>query len=149
MPAINDYADSLCINFHKVRIKLFFASTTAQGSIQWGLVNFDCSGFWVRDRKDLTEALDITPPFLRSTEGDAGSCLFLFPGPELDDEPLLGTVIDYRNWGLALGRRFRSSKVWFALRSFGVEGYQAHIRKVNLRSHIPKTFSLHAPATVH
>jgi len=94
VPAINKSADSLCVNFHK-----------------WGLVSFDCSGFWVRDRKYLTEALDITPPFLRSTEGDSG------------------TVIDYRNWGLALGRRFRSSKIWFALRSFGVEGYRAHIRK--------------------
>lgn len=51
------------------------------------------------------------------------------------DQCLLGTVIDYRNWGLALGRRFRSLKVWFVLRSFGVEGYQTHIRKVNPRSY--------------
>ena len=63
----------------------------------------------------------------------------------------LGTVIDYRNWQIALGRRFRSLKLWFVLRrcvplaiasarlfldaeailgSFGVEGFQAHIRKV-------------------
>ncbi|KAF9792658.1 pyridoxal phosphate-dependent transferase [Thelephora terrestris] len=94
VPAINEYADSVCVNFHK-----------------WGLVSLDCSGMWVRNRKHLTEALDITPPFLRSSEGDAG------------------TVIDYRNWSLALGRRFRSAKLWFVLRSFGVEGYQAHIRR--------------------
>ena len=50
-----------------------FTSAIAEGVIQWGLVSFDCSGFWVRDRSNLTEALDITPPFLRSTEGDAGS----------------------------------------------------------------------------
>ena len=56
---------------------------------------------------------------------------------------LLGTVVDYRNWSLALGRRFRSSKLWFVLRSFGVEGYQAHIRKVSLRSHIPPFLTLH------
>ena len=55
----------------------------------------------------------------------------------------LGTVVDYRNWSLALGRRFRSSKLWFVLRSFGVEGYQAHIRKVSLRFHIPLIFTLH------
>lgn len=65
----------------------------------------------MRDRKYLTEALDITPPFLRTKQGDAG------------------TVIDYRNWHLALGRRFRSLKFWFVLRSFGVAGFQAHIRK--------------------
>jgi glutamate/tyrosine decarboxylase-like PLP-dependent enzyme len=53
-------------------------------------------------------------------------------GFEKDDKCPLGTVIDYRNWSLALGRRFRSAKLWFVLRSFGVEGYQAHIRRVNL-----------------
>jgi aromatic-L-amino-acid decarboxylase len=39
-------------------------------------------------------------------------------------------VIDYRNWHLSLGRRFRSLKLWFVLRSFGVEGFQANVRKV-------------------
>lgn len=74
LPAINKFADSLCINLHKVGIMpLSVSSITAENATQWGLVNFDCSVFWVRDRKNLTEALDITPPFLRSTEGDAGS----------------------------------------------------------------------------
>ena len=50
---------------------------------------------------------------------------------ETHDKHPLGTVVDYRNWSLTLGRRFRSAKLWFVLRSFGVEGYQAHIRKVN------------------
>ncbi|CAL1713657.1 unnamed protein product [Somion occarium] len=91
---INRYADSFCTNFHK-----------------WGLVNFDCSTLWVKNRKYLTDALDITPEFLRTKHGDAG------------------TVIDYRNWHLALGRRFRSLKVWFVLRSYGVEGFRNHIRQ--------------------
>ena len=39
-------------------------------------------------------------------------------------------MIDYRNWHLSLGRRFRSLKLWFVLRSFGVEGFQANVRKV-------------------
>ncbi|KAJ7072574.1 pyridoxal phosphate-dependent transferase [Mycena amicta] len=94
LPNINSFADSFCTNFHK-----------------WGLVNFDCSTLWVRDRKVLTAALDITPPFLRTTHGDAG------------------TVIDYRNWHLALGRRFRSLKLFFVLRGFGVEGFRKHIRQ--------------------
>nr|GAT57892.1 predicted protein [Mycena chlorophos] len=89
---LNLFMDSFCTNFHK-----------------WGLVNFDCSTLWVRDRKALTTALDITPPFLRTAQGDAGA-------------------IDYRNWHLALGRRFRSLKLWFALRGFGVEGFRKHIR---------------------
>jgi len=42
----------------------------------------------------------------------------------------LGTVIDYRNWHLSLGRRFRSLKVWFVLRSFGAQGFRKYIRQV-------------------
>ncbi|EIN03898.1 hypothetical protein PUNSTDRAFT_55958 [Punctularia strigosozonata HHB-11173 SS5] len=94
LDAINTYADSFCTNFHK-----------------WGLVNFDASTLWVRNRKHLTDALDITPEFLRTKHGDAG------------------TVIDYRNWHLALGRRFRSLKVWFVLRGYGVEGFRTYIRR--------------------
>jgi aromatic-L-amino-acid decarboxylase len=74
VPAINKYADSLDVNFHKVRIiLLFYASAIVDEAAQWGLISLDCSGLWVRDRKDLTDALDITPPFLRSSESDAGS----------------------------------------------------------------------------
>nr|XP_019047344.1 aromatic-L-amino-acid decarboxylase [Kwoniella bestiolae CBS 10118]OCF26274.1 aromatic-L-amino-acid decarboxylase [Kwoniella bestiolae CBS 10118] len=91
---VNEYADSFCTNFHK-----------------WGLTTFDCSIFCVKNRKDLTQALDVTPPFLRSKEADAG------------------TVIDYRNWQPALGRRFRSIKLWFVLRSFGVNGFQKHLER--------------------
>ena len=40
-------------------------------------------------------------------------------------------VNDYRDWGIQLGRRFRALKLWFVIRSFGIEGLQA-----KLRSHI-------------
>ncbi|ESK93669.1 tyrosine decarboxylase [Moniliophthora roreri MCA 2997] len=97
---INEIADSFCTNFHK-----------------WGLTNFDASTMWVRDRKSLNEALDYTPTFLRTAQGDAG------------------TVIDFRNWHLGLGRRYRSVKLWFVLRGFGIEGFQAHVRKsINLNN---------------
>ncbi|GJJ08842.1 hypothetical protein Clacol_003061 [Clathrus columnatus] len=91
---INTYADSFCTNFHK-----------------WGLVNFDASTLWVRDRSLLTEALDCSPAYLRSKQSDEG------------------TVVDYRNWQLPLGRRFRSVKVWFVLRSYGIEGFRSYLRK--------------------
>lgn len=97
----------------------------------------------------MTEALDITPPFLRSAEGDAGSQKLLFLSPEVNDERLSGVVVDYRNWGLTLGRRFRSLKIWFVLRSFGVEGFQAYIRKVNFRLHSPPFPNLHTVVAVH
>ncbi|KAF8344240.1 pyridoxal phosphate-dependent transferase [Cantharellus anzutake] len=94
LDAINAYADSFCTNFHK-----------------WGLVNIECSAFWVRDRNALISALDITPSFLRTKQYDDG------------------TVVDYRNWQLSLGRRFRSIKLWFVLRNYGVQGFRKHIRK--------------------
>ncbi|OJA12592.1 hypothetical protein AZE42_06905 [Rhizopogon vesiculosus] len=92
LPAINSYTDSFCTNFHK-----------------WGLIHFDGSCFWVRHRRYLTDALDVTPEYLRSKHGDAG------------------TAIDYRNWNLNLSRRFRSLKFWFVLRSRGTVGFQKHI----------------------
>lgn len=52
--------------------------------MQWGLVNFDASTLWVRDRKYLTEALDFTPPFLRTAQGDAGLSTCSIP----DTKPL-------------------------------------------------------------
>jgi glutamate/tyrosine decarboxylase-like PLP-dependent enzyme len=69
LDAVNEYADGICTNFHK-----------------WGLVAFDCSALWVRDRKVLTNALDVTPAFLRTKHGDTGS------------------VVDYRNWSLSVSR---------------------------------------------
>ncbi|KAI0031280.1 pyridoxal phosphate-dependent transferase [Vararia minispora EC-137] len=117
LEGINLYADSLCINFHK-----------------WGLINFDCSALWVRERARLIDALDITPEYLRTKHGDAG------------------TVIEFRNWHLSLGRRFRSLKIWFVLRSYGVSGFRAYIRRCIaccdvFASHIRETsgFELVAP----
>ncbi|KAG2139184.1 pyridoxal phosphate-dependent transferase [Suillus bovinus] len=92
LPAINEYVDSFCTNFHK-----------------WGLIHFDGSCLWVRHRQHLIDALDITPEFLRAKNGNAA------------------TAIDYRNWHVGLGRRFRSLKFWFGLRARGVKGIQKYI----------------------
>lgn len=106
---------SFCTNLHKTGVSLRVLSHLLAG---WAdccapllqLVTFDCSTFFVRDSRLLTEVLDVTPPFLRNQSG-------------------YGAVTDYRNWGLSLGRRFRSLKILFMLRSFGVEGFQAHLRR--------------------
>ncbi|CRL25018.1 Pyridoxal phosphate-dependent decarboxylase [Penicillium camemberti] len=78
---------------------------------KWLLVNFDASVLFVRNRLDLTSALDITPAYLRNPYSD------------------MGNVIDYRNWSISLGRRFRALKIWFVIRSYGLNGMKAHIRK--------------------
>lgn len=68
---INEFANSFCTNFHKV-MHYYPSIKVILIKWQWGLVNFDASTLWVRNRKHLTDALDVTPPFLRTTHGDAG-----------------------------------------------------------------------------
>lgn len=77
---------------------------------KWLLTGFDCDAFWVADRADLIEALSILPEYLRNAATESGA------------------VIDYRDWQVPLGRRFRALKLWFVLRWYGAEGLRAHIR---------------------
>ncbi len=76
---------------------------------KWLLTNFDCSAHYVKDPNALIRTFSILPEFLKSREADA--------------------VIDYRDWGVPLGRRFRALKLWFVIRSYGVEGLRAIIRE--------------------
>ena len=78
---------------------------------KWLLTNFDCDAFWTRDRRALLNALSITPEYLRNAASDSGA------------------VIDYRDWQIPLGRRFRALKLWFVLRHYGLSGLRAHIRE--------------------
>ena len=77
---------------------------------KWLLTNFDCSCFWVADRAALIDALSVLPEYLRNRATDSGA------------------VIDYRDWHVPLGRRFRALKLWFVIRHYGAEGLRAHVR---------------------
>ena len=77
---------------------------------KWLLVNFDASCLFVQNRNHLTRALSITPSYLQNSFTDSG------------------LVTDYRDWQIPLGRRFRALKIWFVMRSYGVEGLRAHIQ---------------------
>jgi aromatic-L-amino-acid/L-tryptophan decarboxylase len=76
---------------------------------KWMLVNFDCSAYFVRDREALLRTFQITPEYLRTAQ-DAD-------------------VVNFRDWGIQLGRRFRALKLWFVIRSYGVEGLRTLLRK--------------------
>jgi aromatic-L-amino-acid decarboxylase len=89
-----EYADSYCFDCHK-----------------WMLTNFDCTCFYVRNRNELTDALTITPEYLRNTASASG------------------TVVDYRDWHIPLGRRFRALKLWCVIRSYGIDGLREMVRR--------------------
>ena len=76
---------------------------------KWMLVNFDCSAYFVRDRDALLQTFTVTPEYLRTPQ---------------DSE-----VVNYRDWGIQLGRRFRALKLWFVIRSYGLEGLRKLVRK--------------------
>ena len=69
------------------------------------------SCLYVKKRTDLTKALSINPAYLSNPFSSSG------------------LVVDYRDWQIPLGRRFRALKIWFVLRTYGVSGLQAHIRR--------------------
>jgi aromatic-L-amino-acid decarboxylase len=78
---------------------------------KWMGVNFDCDLFWTQDRASLLGALSILPEYLRSAAAETGA------------------AIDYRDWQIPLGRRFRSLKLWFAIRCDGTSVFQEIIRR--------------------
>ncbi|XP_044129115.1 aromatic-L-amino-acid decarboxylase-like [Bufo gargarizans] len=88
-----------------------FADSFNFNAHKWLLVNFDCSAFWVKKRSDLICAFKIDPVYLQHDHQESG------------------LVTDYRHWQIPLGRRFRSLKLWFVLRMYGVTGLQDYIRK--------------------
>ncbi|KAJ6728964.1 hypothetical protein OIU85_019937 [Salix viminalis] len=108
-------ADSFNMNAHK-----------------WLLTNFDCSALWVKfpplenenwggillefeDRNALIQALSTNPEYLKNKASQANM------------------VVDYKDWQIPLGRRFRSLKLWMVLRLYGLENLQCYIRNhINL-----------------
>ena len=78
---------------------------------KWMGVNFDCDLFYTADRAALLGALSILPEYLRSAAAESGA------------------AIDYRDWQIPLGRRFRALKLWFTIRAGGATDAVAMIRR--------------------
>ncbi len=87
------------------------AASYATNPHKWMGVNFDCTLFWVTDRSALLGALSILPEYLRSEAAESGR------------------AIDYRDWQVPLGRRFRALKLWFTIRLDGVQAIRERIRR--------------------
>lgn len=85
---------------------------------KWLQVTFDCSAMWVKNSKDLIQSFRVEPLYLKY---------------ENENE---GIMPDFRHWHIPMERRFRSLKLWFVLRLFGVKGLQDIIRKDIKIAHI-------------
>ena len=102
---------ALCPEFRHIHDGIDSADSYCFNPHKWMFTNFDCDCFWVADRKALIQTLSILPEYLRNKATESGA------------------VFDYRDWHIQLGRRFRSLKLWFVIRHYGVEGLQHHIRE--------------------
>jgi aromatic-L-amino-acid decarboxylase len=102
---------AVCAELRFVNAGLEHADSYCVNPHKWLLTNFDLDCLYVADRRALTGALGVLPEYLRN-EATAS-----------------GAVIDYRDWQIPLGRRFRALKLWFVIRHYGVAGLRAHIRR--------------------
>ena len=102
---------ALCPEFRWIHDGLELADSYCFNPHKWMFTNFDCDAFFVADRKALIDTLSILPEYLRNEATKSGA------------------VIDYRDWQIPLGRRFRALKLWFVIRHYGIAGLQHHVRE--------------------
>ena len=107
---------AICPEYQYMQKGLEYAESYLFNPHKWMLTNFDCSCLFIKNRKHLISALSIMPEYLKTESSN-------------EDK-----VIDYRDWQIPLGRRFRSLKLWAVIRYYGIDGLQNYIR-----SHIDLT----------
>lgn len=102
---------ALCPELRFIHEGLEAADSYCFNPHKWMGVNFDCTASYVKDREALIRTLGILPEYLRNQATASGD------------------VIDYRDWHIPLGRRFRALKLWFVIRHYGVGGLRAMVRE--------------------
>jgi aromatic-L-amino-acid decarboxylase len=98
----------LCPEFRWMVDGVELADSFVMNPHKWMLTTLPTSAYFVKDPEALVRALEIMPEYLRTREEG---------------------VVNYRDWQVQLGRRFHSLKLWFVIRSYGVEGLQAMVRR--------------------
>jgi len=102
---------ALCPEFRYLHEGLELADSYFFNPHKWMLTNVDCSAFYVADRTKLISAMSVVPEYLRNEATESGE------------------VIDYRDWQVELGRRFRALKLWFVIRSYGAVALREMVRR--------------------
>ncbi|KAI3891694.1 hypothetical protein MKW92_046834 [Papaver armeniacum] len=114
------YAGSACIcpEYRQYLDGVEEADSFNMNTHKWFLTNFDCSPLWVKDRSALIQSLSTKPEYLKNKASEANM------------------VLDFKDWQIPLGRRFRSLKLWMVLRLYGLENLQCYIRNhIKLAKH--------------
>uniref|UniRef100_A0A3B5KQW8 Histidine decarboxylase n=1 Tax=Xiphophorus couchianus TaxID=32473 RepID=A0A3B5KQW8_9TELE len=111
-----------------------FAESFVFNPSKWMMVHFDCTAFWVKNKHKLQQTFSVDPVYLRHENSRAAT--------------------DFMHWQIPLSRRFRSLKLWFVMRSFGLKNLQAHVRHgiemaKLLESHIRSDPNFEVPAERH
>jgi len=101
----------VCPEFRSLGEGLEGVDSFAFNPHKWLLTNFDCNVFYTRERQALLNALSVMPEYLRNAASASGK------------------VVDYRDWQVPLGRRFRALKLWLVLRHYGARGLRAYLRE--------------------
>ena len=102
---------ALCPEYRHILDGLEYADSYSFNPHKWMLTSFDCSIFYVMDRAKLIQSLTIMPEYLKNANSQKEE------------------VFDFRDWGIPLGRRFRSLKLWHVINYYGINGLQASIRE--------------------
>uniref|UniRef100_A0A8C6YIB5 Histidine decarboxylase n=1 Tax=Naja naja TaxID=35670 RepID=A0A8C6YIB5_NAJNA len=98
----------LCPEYRFFLKGIEYVDSFAFNPSKWMMVHFDCTAFWVKDKYKLQQTFSVNPVYLR--------------------HPNSGSATDFMHWQIPLSRRFRSLKLWFVIRSFGVKKLQDHVR---------------------
>jgi aromatic-L-amino-acid decarboxylase len=102
---------ALCPELRFIHDGLEHADSYCFNPHKWMLTNFDCDCMFVAEREPLIRALSVLPEYLKNEASQSGA------------------VIDYRDWQIPLGRRFRALKLWLVIRHYGIEGLREHVER--------------------
>ncbi len=102
---------ALCEEFRSMHEGIEHVDSWNFNPHKWMGAAFDCSCLWLRETSSLVSAMSIMPEYLRNRATDSGQ------------------VIDYRDWQIPLGRRFRALKLWFLYRGIGLAGLRTMVRE--------------------
>lgn len=100
----------ICPEFRHYLNRIERADSLSLSLHKWLLSYLDCCCLWVKKPGSLVRALSTNPEHLRNRRSE------------------LDSVVDYKDWQVGTGRRFKSLRLWLALRSYGVANLQGHIR---------------------